>query len=83
VIGDISGDANGSRAVRLGSDLPAEDPTDGGGAHGDDPQSGCGDDGTGGGAQKSVTPDPLTTCRRKEEEPLNGSMSSWSDQCSP
>ena len=34
--------------------LAPNDPTDGGGAHDDDPQSGCGD----GGAKKPVTPDP-------------------------
>jgi hypothetical protein len=31
---------------------------DGGGAHGDDTQSGCGDDDADGGAEKPVTPDP-------------------------
>jgi hypothetical protein len=47
VIGDDSGDANGSKTVWCAQRR-------GGGAHGGDPQSGCGDDG----AEKPVTPDP-------------------------
>jgi hypothetical protein len=62
VIGDDSGDANGSKTAwcaqrRDGAAarwLSAVRSTDGGGAHGGDPQSGCGDDG----AEKPVTPDP-------------------------
>ena len=38
--------------------LAPNDPTDGGGAHDDDPQSGCGDGSADGGAKKPVTPDP-------------------------
>jgi hypothetical protein len=47
VIGDDSGDANSSKMVGCAQ-------WRGGGAHGDDPQSGYGDDG----AEKPVTPDP-------------------------
>jgi hypothetical protein len=45
-------------ARRRRSGLAPEDPTDGSSAHGGDPQSGCSDDGTGGGAEKPVVPDP-------------------------
>ena len=38
--------------------LARGDPADGGGAHDDDLQPSCGDDGAGGGAEKPVTPDP-------------------------
>jgi hypothetical protein len=70
VIDNDSGGANGSRVVWCAwrrsaarwcggaAALVPEDPTDGGGAHGGDPQSGCGDDGADGGAEKPVTPDP-------------------------
>jgi hypothetical protein len=42
------------RGDAVASWLSAVRSTDGGGAHGDDPQSSCGDDG----AEKPVTPDP-------------------------
>jgi hypothetical protein len=61
VIGDDSGGANGSKAVwcaRRRSRLAPEDPTDGSDTYSGDPQSRCGDDGAGGGAEKPVTPDP-------------------------
>jgi hypothetical protein len=50
VIGGDSGDANGSKTVWCTQWR--------GGAHGGDPQSGCGDDGAGAGAEKPVMPDP-------------------------
>jgi hypothetical protein len=51
VIGDDSSDANGSKTVWCAQWC-------GGGTYGGDPQSGCSDDGAGGGAEKAVTPDP-------------------------